>query len=538
MFTSFAISSLPAGEIDPHLSATLEQLNSEDEISIIITLADQLDISSYRGNNKGQRRSGINKALRDKANKTQKSLKNFLQQKNARKIKSFWIFNGIAATVKAGAVDELAGQPEVQSVRLDVTMRLSSPLPAQAGVSEWNLNTINAPTLWALGHTGTGVVIASMDTGVDVDHPDIGPRWRGGSNSWFDPHGQHSSPYDSSSDGHGTGTMGVMVGGNAGGSAIGVAPGATWIAVKLFNDAGEALYSDIHAGFQWLLDPDDNAGTDDAPDVVNNSWGYDVLAGQCFIEFQSDVQALKASGIAVVFSAGNSGPNASTSVSPANYPESFAVGGVDSTLTIALTSSRGPSPIACGGGIFPEIVAPGVNVRTADRTLGGIFPDSYAYVSGSSIAAPHVAGAMALMISANSLITVAELETSITQSADDLGDSGPDNVYGNGLLDVTAAYSLFTGNSIMSVNVTGNGTGTITSNPIGIDCPGKCVGEYPDGTFVTLTAVSAVNSKFTGWSGACTGEEKSCQVTMDQVRDVTASFYSFPWSLFVPAITM
>jgi serine protease AprX len=186
VFTFFAISSPPAGEIDPHISAILGQLNSEDEISIIITLADQLDISSYRGNNKGQRRSRINKALRDKANKTQKPLKNFLKQKNARKIKPFWIFNGISVTIPAEAVNELAARPEVQSIKLDGTLVLPSPTLAAAGVPEWNLNTVDAPTLWALGHTGVGVVIASMDSGVDVAHPDLASRWRGGNNSWFE----------------------------------------------------------------------------------------------------------------------------------------------------------------------------------------------------------------------------------------------------------------------------------------------------------------------------------------------------------------
>jgi bacillopeptidase F len=102
-----------------------------------------------------------------------------------------------------------------------------------------------------------------MDTGVDYLHPDLADKWRGGANSWYDPNGEHATPYDA--NGHGTGVMGILVGGTAGGTAIGVAPGAQWIAVKLFDDTGEASESDIHLGLQWFLDPDGNPDTDDVP---------------------------------------------------------------------------------------------------------------------------------------------------------------------------------------------------------------------------------------------------------------------------------
>jgi bacillopeptidase F len=275
-----------------------------------------------------------------------------------------------------------------------------------------------------------------MDTGVDVNHPDLVSRWRGGSNSWYDPNGEHATPYDGDTYGHGTGVMGVMVGGDAGGSAIGVAPGAQWIAVKIFNDAGLAALSGIHAGYQWLLDPDGDPDTDDAPDIVNNSWGFPDQAGYCSTYFQSDIVTLKTAGIGVVFSAGNQKVNES----PANNLESFAVGAVDATETIAFFSARGPS--ACDGTIYPELVAPGVNVLTADLTFDGRYPDSYAAVSGTSIAAPHVAGAMGLLLSAYPSLSIGEIESALTASALDLGDTGPDNTYGNGLLDVMAAYNL------------------------------------------------------------------------------------------------
>ena len=444
----FICSTTQAGPITRKLQSRLQTHTPEDEIAVIITLTDQFDLASYKTNakrlfggkaNKSLSRSAITKALRGKADRTQKTLKAFLEKRGARRIIPFWIFNGMAVTLKKKIIDELSMQPGIQSIRLDGILSLPVSLSASSATPEWNLNAIKAPILWAKGYTGAGVVIASMDTGVDVLHPDIASNWRGGSNSWFDPHNEHATPHDS--DGHGTQTMGVMVGGDAGGSAIGVAPDASWIAVKLFNDAGQALYSDIHQGFQWLLDPDGDPNTDDLPDVVNNSWGYDKLLDQCFTEFEADVQALKTAGVAVVFSAGNSGPNSSTSISPANYAESLAVGNVNELLQLDSSSSRGPS--TCDGTIFPELVAPGINIKTTDRTLGGLFPDSYVFVSGSSFSAPHVSGAMALLLSANPNLSVAELENALISSATDLGNPGPDNDFGNGLLDVAASYNTF-----------------------------------------------------------------------------------------------
>lgn len=434
------VSTVQAGTVAPDLMARLRSLNPEEEISVIVTLTEQQDLHQFTDRDKKLRRTKITRALRDQAARTQEPLREFLLQKKVRKTTSFWIFNGMAVTLRADQVKELAGRPEVSSLRLDGILTLPQPSPAATGApAEWNLNAINAPVLWALGYTGTGVVIAAMDTGVDANHPDLASRWRGGTNSWYDPNGEHAAPYDG--NGHGTWVMGVMVGGDAGGTAIGVAPDAQWIAVKIFNNAGNATYSGVHAGFQWLLDPDGNGATDDAPDVVNNSWGFSLNPGECLTDFQPDIQALKASGIGVVFSAGNGGPNDATSVSPANYPESFGVGAVDQTRTITSFSARGPS--ACDGSIFPEIVAPGDGIRTADVTLNGTAPDPYATVLGTSFAAPHVAGAMALLLSVDPRLTVAELEAALVQSAADLGDQGADNGYGYGLLDVAAAYNRF-----------------------------------------------------------------------------------------------
>jgi hypothetical protein len=425
-----------AGTVEPLLLNTLQSLSSNNEIPVIIHLSDKARLDLIQDRDKRILRRKILRALREKADTTQGGINAFLGNRNGKRIRNLWVINGIAVSVPAAAVAEIAAFPGVESVALDDSITPPEVTYSSAALPEWNISAVHATDLWNQGHTGAGAVVASMDSGVDVNHPDLQNKWRGGTNSWYDPNGQHATPYDAI--GHGTQTMGIMVGGDAGGTSIGVAPGAQWIAVKIFNDSGTASYSAIHQGFQWLLDPDNDPNTDDAPDVVNNSWGLDTVS--CFTEFQADIQVLQGSDIAVVFAAGNYGPSPSTIVSPANNAGSFAVGATDSANLIAPFSSRGPS--ACGGGISPHVTAPGVNIRSSDLTAGGVSPDSYVYVSGTSFAAPHVAGAIALLLSAFPGATPEEIETALKQSAADFGAPGSDNEYGSGFINILNAYAL------------------------------------------------------------------------------------------------
>jgi hypothetical protein len=223
-----------------------------------------------------------------------------------------------------------------------------------------------------------------------------------------------------------------MVGGDAGGTSIGMAPDARWIAVKIFNDRGTATSVGIHLGYQWLLDPDGNPATADSPNVVDNSW-TSTSPGACSVEFQPDLRSLRAAGILPVFAAGNYGPSAGTSASPANLPEALSVGAVDNSGVVDGSSSRGPS--ACGQPVYPQLVAPGVGVRTTDL-YGGFISQS-----GSSMAAPHAAGALALLLNAFPGLSVERQAAALQNSAVDLGVAGPDNTYGYGRLDALAAYN-------------------------------------------------------------------------------------------------
>ena len=374
----------------------------------------------------------LEKALRDHADTTQRGARELLavrrKQGRVTSVVPLWITNAIGARVRASVAAELARRPEVREVRPSITIQ--APSTSVAGAVEPNVGQVNAPALWDLGYRGQGMVVASMDTGVDISHPELAARWRGGSNSWYDPNGQHpATPIDLV--GHGTQMMGVMVGGDSGGSSIGVAPDARWIAVKIFNDRGQASSTAVHLGYQWLLDPDGNPATADAPNVVNNSWT--MAAGSCSLEFQPDLHNLRTAGILPVFAAGNYGPAAGTSASPANNPDALAVGSVDGNGLIDPYSSRGPS--ACTQGTYPQLVAPGTDIRTTDL-YGG-----YLDVSGTSLSAPHVAGALALLLQASPGLSADRQQTALQAGAVDLGPAGADNDYGAGRLDVLASYN-------------------------------------------------------------------------------------------------
>ena len=398
---------------------------------VIVTLSVQADLTGLP-RSRSARLQALEAALRSTADSTQRPILDVLAADRraglVASVRPLWIVNAIAVTATDTVVAELAARRDVASIRDDsIAIR---PTGGSATQAEPNISLIGADRVWALGDRGQGVVVATLDTGVDLASPELAARWRGGSNSWFDPYGEHASPVDLS--GHGTHTMSVIVAGDASGSGLGVAPDARWIAARVFDDRGQATTSAIHLAFQWLLDPDHDPSTADAPQVVNSSWS---MTAGCNLEFEPDIQALRTARILPVFAAGNSGPSAPSDYSPANNPGALAVGATTVSDQISPDSSRGPT--SCGGvsTTYPAVTAPGVGVVTLDL-LGGTTT-----VSGTSLAAPHVAGALALLLAAHPALTAADQEAALRTTAVDLGASGPDNVFGDGRIDVAGALA-------------------------------------------------------------------------------------------------
>ena len=320
---------------------------------------------------------------------------------------SFWLRNTLV--VSGGGADlarTLAGLRGVTAVRAEKVYPLVKPVKtgaailAEAGDPEWGVEKIGADAVWAEGIVGSGIVIANVDTGVQFDHPALVNQYRGnlGGGSFdhdynfWDPTGIcGDTPCDNA--GHGTHTMGTMVGGDGPGPFtpdIGVAPGATWIAAKGCEDFFCSESALLSAG-QFILAPTDTNGDNPdpskRPDIVNNSWGS--FPGDPF--YADVVTAWRAAGIIPVFSAGNDGPSCDTGGSPGDFLEVFSAGATDIDDEIAGFSSRGPSEF---GKVNPDVSAPGVDVTSS------VPGDGYEAFSGTSMAAPHTAGTLALVLSA------------------------------------------------------------------------------------------------------------------------------------------
>jgi subtilisin family serine protease/subtilase family serine protease len=425
------------GRLSPSLEQKLQQLAPGEKLPVIIELDTQAKpsqvVSKMAGASRPAKAQAVVEALKSVAEQSQPPLLEYLRKEEAagavERIISYWVFNGVAVTATEPLIRELASRPEVREIRPDVRIPVPSLLSTGKAapsppVAEWNINKVRAPEVWALNpaYNGSGTVVGSFDTGVDLGHPDLLPRYRGDNNiSWFDPYNEHASPYDA--NGHGTHTTGIAVGGDASGSAIGVAPGAAWIAAKAWDDAGNGDASSFHEIFQWFLAPGGNP--DNAPDVVNNSWAYEEAG--CRTEFVSDIEAWRAAGIFPAFGSGNSGPLPGSVASPGAYAVSFAVGSTDSSDAVSDFSSRGPSP--CDNGIKPNIAAPGEAILSA-------VPLGWEYLSGTSMATPHVTGAVAILRSIAPALTVEQLESALASGALDIENPGPDNLSGAGRLDL------------------------------------------------------------------------------------------------------
>ncbi|HET7473966.1 MAG TPA: carboxypeptidase regulatory-like domain-containing protein [Candidatus Limnocylindrales bacterium] len=391
--------------------------------------------------------------------------------------KSYWLGNSLFVTGDAKLVTKLAKLDGVTSIHLPKVYPLVKPvetavaIEAAAGDPEWGVEKINADQVWADGITGSGIVVGSIDTGVDFTHPALVNNYRGNNHdgtfthdyNWWDP--SHSCPGEPCDNVfHGTHTMGTMVGGDGPGPFTpdtGVAPGATWMTAKGCEDFGCTSESLLSSG-QFILAPTDMAGNNadpsKAPDVVNNSWGSDDPNDTFYL---ATVQAWRAAGIIPVFSAGNAGPSCGSNGTPGDFTEVISAGATDKNDLIADFSSRGPSPT---GKLSPNISAPGVDVISS--VPGG----GYEAVSGTSMAAPHTTGTIALMMSAkpqliddfdgllNALSVTAVDRPDDSCGTPDPGDNDPNFVYGEGRIDAKAAVDLVKSGGTLSGTVTDAGT--------------------------------------------------------------------------------
>ena len=506
-----------ASKMDEALLSQLRNAPTDEHITAIVRLGGQADLSfADQFNDQAQKGAYVVARLQAFANQSQADLRLALdaaqRQSHISHYRPFFIFNGLAITAQPATLWQIALRHDVESVTANHTYQLDSSHYSvnseQASVNheqsftidnsqltihnslapEWNIVQINADDVWAQHNiTGTGVLVANMDSGVQYNHPALVAQYAGHNGGSFD-HNFHwydattgggiTAPYDD--NGHGTHTMGTAVGGDGLGpfaDDIGVAPGASWIAVKAFSAAGTGESADIHAAFEWLIAPcpagiqpgDPSCDPARAPRIVNNSWGNDNGAR---VEFLPDVQALRAAGIWPAFSAGNNGPGEGTIGSPGSFAEAFASGATDNSDMIASFSSRGPSPLTSE--IKPDVTAPGVAVRSS--LPGG----SYGSFNGTSMASPHSTGLGALLLNAAPNLDLDTLEELIRDTAVDLGPPGPDTDYGYGRIDALAAMQRI----VSSGDLTGMVRDANTMTPI----TGAEIRAQGQGLDMTITA--------------------------------------------------
>jgi hypothetical protein len=446
---------------------------------LIIWMRARADLGpAYQISDKAVRGQYTFDTLTHTADRTQAPIRRYLEDRGLD-YEVYWINNAIL--VRGGdqaLVEAMRPRGDVARIR-GVYAQAHIPDPEQLAVlplggdslaanPTWNVTKVNAPEVWEqLGITGEGAVVANIDTGVRYTHQALVGSYRGNLGSgvfdhnynWGALDGHAPTACDGARDapcdwhGHGTHTMGTMVGGDGDGPFspdIGLAPGARWMAcmgcdmVQTVTCSDEAL-----AGCaQWVIAPLDLEGQNPdpalAPDVVNNSWG---------IEGNDDwyygfVQAWHAADIIPVFSAGNTGPDCGTVGSPGDYENVLGVAGTDASDYNFSSSARGPG---LGSSVFPlqkpDLSAPGEYVYSAVNWSD----TAYASYSGTSMAAPHVSGLAALMRSANPGITYEQvrdiaLSTTVTDTLDikngewcGAGPAYPNYVFGYGRIDALAA---------------------------------------------------------------------------------------------------
>ena len=477
------------GKIAPWV---LEKTASGKQAEFLVVLADQADVSGAKGlKTKQEKGRYVRDNLWNKAQATQAPLLQWLRARNIEH-RSYYIVNLIWVKAGLDVAQTLAARPDV--LRIEGNPQIhnklpqgfatpsSSAQPEATSTVETGINYSHAPAVWALGYTGQGIVVAGADTGYQWDHPALINHYRGWNGTtanhnynWHDsihssagPCG-FNSPQPCDDFGHGTHTIGTAVGDDGAGNQIGMAPGAKWIGCRNM-DGGNGTPATYIECMEFFLAPYPVNGTSTqgdsskAPHITTNSWDCPASEGCSASSLQAAVEAQRAAGIMMVVAAGNGTGNCSTiSNPPAIYDAAYSIGALNTGAdTIASFSSRGPVLVDGSLRLKPDLSAPGNPVRSCWPT------NTYNTISGTSMATPHVAGAVALLWSAQPALrnNVSATETFLNETAvhllfTDCSSSGsPNNTFGYGRLDIKAAVDAAL---LRSVSITHNGNNIVVS---------------------------------------------------------------------------
>lgn len=417
------VSPLVAGE---KISRELEaRLTTESDVKVIVFFKNAEQARSGK-----ESQEQVLRRLQRNLAATRRVFREQMGFVNARTVRSEnWISNSISFSASKEIVARLEQNASVERIIWDAPVSPAERLAPtnnrpEADEFTFGLRNLKIPQVREVyGFTGAGVRVGNIDTGADGNHPDL----QGKIVQYKDLSGATTTPTDE--DGHGTHTAATMVGGNKSGTHIGVAPDAQLLVAR--GIAGDSVLTNLLNAMQWMLDPDANPATADAPVVVSMSWhtgGGDQAA------FYEAVQAMHDAGVVPNFSAGNSGTSGLTH--PKEHPRTLTSAAVDEAQNIADFSSRGPANYNGQVQNKPEIASPGVDVYSAQPGGG------YQKMSGTSMAAPHTAGVIALLFQANPGLTPDQVKEVLQQTAIDKGTAGWDGSYGSGHIDALAAVAM------------------------------------------------------------------------------------------------
>jgi hypothetical protein len=435
---------LAAGTVAPELETELLRAGEDEFVRCVVVMGEGPDREVLERMDDSE----IGETLRGIASTSQADVLDFLEGERAdrfRNLSPYWVFNGFFMEATPSLIREVADRGDVRIVEPDAWVELYDVRgPSQAGrdTVAWGIRKIKADSAWMNGYTGEGILMGSLDTGVDHDHPALYPHWSG---YWLDAVSYLSEPYDE--HGHGTHTSGTMMGGDGLGPFeydVGVAPGAELCACKAFTASG-GYYSDILECMQFFASLKADSSVDVR--VVNNSWGSD---DQQYLGYWGSVANWRSLDIYPVFSIGNAGPGSGSAGTPGNYPLTLGVGATNHSDNMASFSSRGPAPDMSPWNdslnwlrpdwdlIKPDISAPGYSIYST--VPGGGYANGPLW-SGTSMASPHVAGVIALMLEKNPALTYEEIYMILTETAYQpaVGGPYPNNNYGWGRVDAKAA---------------------------------------------------------------------------------------------------
>jgi subtilisin family serine protease len=380
-------------------------------LGIFFSLSGMVFISQAQGESKARKivvfKEGIDEATKE----------DLINRAGGEKIKDLKIIRGKAVWLTPQAEKNLAKRAEVLRIDPDVevyaleNVKIKGVKPQPAQTLTWNIDRVDAEISWGIS-TGDPVKVGVIDTGIDLNHPDLKANIKGGYNA--------INPLKSYNDdnGHGTHVAGIIAALNNNIGVVGVGPKIDLYAIKVLNASGSGYLSDVIEGLDWAVA--------NGMQVVNMSLG----TSQDVQSFHDAILNAYNAGVVIVAAAGNSGGAVSY---PAAYPEVIAVSATDQNNQIASWSSRGPAV---------DLAAPGVSIYSTYKGK------SYSTLSGTSMAAPHVTGAAALIIDTkkcdlnlDNVCTPSEVQQRLEQTAIDLGTPGKDNLYGSGLVNVYQALT-------------------------------------------------------------------------------------------------